>query len=83
MSDDNRLDGQYCYAAGDSETREWFHRQWKIWPRRADDRLTTNIGFHYGGVLAFRIEHGRDPEMSRDFKSHVDWHDAREGQAHG
>lgn len=73
---ENITTGQYLYAAGDAETKDWFHRQWQIWPKRADERLTTNIGLHYGGVLGYRIEHGRDPEMSKDFASHVAWHDA-------
>lgn len=75
MSDENQTAGQHLYAVGDAKTKDWFHRQWKIWPERADERLTTNISLHYGGVKAYRIEHGRDPEMSKDFASCVDWHD--------
>lgn len=71
----NRTTGQYLYAAGDAETKAWFAKQWAIWPERADPKLTTNISLHYGGVLGYRIEHGRDPEMSDDFRSHVEWHD--------
>ena len=71
----NAFKGQHLYSIGDAETRDWFHRQWKIWPKRADERLTTNISLHYGGVLAYRAEHDRDPEMSKDFASHVAWHD--------
>ncbi len=67
--------GQSCYSLGDAETRSWFERQWGMWPIRADERLTTNVSFHYGGVVAFRMEHNKEPQMSRDFRSHVDWHD--------
>jgi len=71
----NSAEGQCLYATADKKTREWFERQWKIWPERADKRLTTNISLHYGGVVAYRAEHDRDPEMSSDFRSHVLWHD--------
>lgn len=84
MSDESREDGRSCYADGDS--RDWFERQWAAWPTRVDQRYTTNISFLYGGVLAFRAEHGRDPKMSRDFASHVKWHDqhgAGNGEKHG
>jgi len=67
VSEENTLIGRNLYGAGDAETKAWFEKQWKIWPRRADPKLTTNISLHYGGVCQFRIEHGRDPEMSRDF----------------
>jgi hypothetical protein len=75
MSDENQADGKRCYEEGDEETRAWFERQWTMWPRRADERHTTNLSFHYGGVLAFREANGRDPKMSRDFLSNVEWHD--------
>lgn len=72
----NETEGQYLYAAGDAETKAWFRKQWAIWPERADKRLTTNISLHYGGVVAYRIEHdGQDPPMSPDFASHVAWLD--------
>lgn len=71
----NRSDGQYLYAAGDQETKDWFQRQWKIWPKRADERLTTNLSFHYGGIRAYRIDHGTDPEMSKDLASNIAWFD--------
>lgn len=71
MSDDNRNTGQLLYASGDAETRDWFERQWAAWPARVDPRLTTNLSFHYGGVVAYRIEHDRDPEMSAEFKSNI------------
>lgn len=69
---DNQTEGQHLYAAGDEETRDWFHRQWKAWPKRVDERLTTNGSLHYGGLLAYRIERGEDPEMSDEFRIHVD-----------
>jgi len=75
VSDDNQADGTSEYTYGGSETQAWFERQWLIWPKRADERFTTNISFHYGGVLAFRKVKGRDPAMSADFASHVAWHD--------
>ena len=73
MSDDNMMTGQALYASGDKETREWFHKQWLIWPKRADERLTTNISLHCGGVVAYRIENdGRDPLMSEQFRGCVE-----------
>lgn len=75
MSEDNRKQGQYLWAAGDLETREWFEKQWRIWPERADETLTTNLSLHYGGVLAYRTEHGRDPEMSDDFRKNIAFFD--------
>lgn len=71
MSDDNRDTGQLFYAQGDRETRDWFERQWAAWPERVGPRLTTNLSFHYGGVVACRIEHERDPEMSAALKSNI------------
>ena len=68
---DHTEEGRYLYAAGDAETREWFEKQWKIWPVRADEKLTTNGSLHYGGVLGYRDEHGKDPEMSEPFSVHV------------
>lgn len=81
---ENAVTGQYLYASGDAETKDWFQRQWAAWPVRVDERLTTNITMHYGGVLGYRAEHGVDPEMSRDFRSHVEWHDknTRKEQSH-
>lgn len=75
MSAQNRADGQKCYATGDAEIRAWFEHQWEIWPDRAHYDRTTNLSFHRGGVLAFREMHGRDPKMSRDFQSNVQWLD--------
>lgn len=71
MSEGNQTDGLSFYASCDMEAREWFARQWRIWPKRADEANTTNISFLYGGVLAYREEHGRDPDMSADYRSHV------------
>lgn len=56
--------GKELYASGDRETREWFERQWKVWPERADPCWTTNFAFHLGGIAAYRAENGRDPAMS-------------------
>lgn len=75
MSDQNLIEGRNCYATGAPEQRAWFERQWRIWPERADQRYTTNLSFHHGGVQAFRAEHGREPAMSRDFRSNVEWLD--------
>ncbi|HIV77305.1 MAG TPA: hypothetical protein H9899_07255 [Candidatus Sphingomonas excrementigallinarum] len=75
MSDQNRAEGKDHYATGDAETRAWFEDQWKRWPTRVHQERTTNISFHHGGVLAFREIHGRDPELSRDFRGHVAWLD--------
>lgn len=72
---DNITDGSNCYNEGDAETKDWFERQWKYWPVRVDERHTTNISFLYGGLLAYREEHGKDPRVSIDFASHVRWHD--------
>jgi hypothetical protein len=67
----SQFEGQYLYAVGDAETKDWFHRQWKAWPTRVDERLTTNIALHHGGVIAYRLEHGADPEMSDQFAACV------------
>jgi len=75
MSDDNRRDGILLYLNGDAETQAWFEKQWRIWPKRADEQRTTNMSFHYGGVLSYRAMRGRDPMMSRDFASNVAWID--------
>lgn len=79
----NTVEGQHLYSLGDAETRDWFHRQWKIWPERADERLTTNISLHYGGVLAYRIEHGSEPELSLDFSFQVRWLDENNSEETG
>jgi hypothetical protein len=73
MSGDNMAEGQRLYAVGREKARDWFHRQWRIWPKRADSQLTTNISLHVGGVIAYRIENeGRDPPMSEQFRGCVD-----------
>lgn len=79
MSDENQTTGQHLYAVGDEQARAWFERQWRIWPERADPSLTTNLSLHYDGVVAFRIEHEREPEMSADFRSNVEWLDRHQG----
>jgi hypothetical protein len=68
---DNETEGQYLYAAGDAETRNWFHRQWAIWPTRADERLTTNLAFHRGAQVAYEIERGEKPHMSAELKTAI------------
>lgn len=78
MPYENRAQGKAHYGSGDPETRAWFERQWKIWPNRAHPERTTNISFHYGGVLAFREEHSCEPKISRDLASHVAWFDKQE-----
>ena len=78
MIDQNSFEGQYCYAAGDDETKQWFHKQWKAWPEHVDKRLTTNISFHWGGVKAYRIDQGKEPEMSVAFAENVAWLDEHE-----
>ena len=75
MSEDNIAIGRNLYAQGDAETRQWFERQWSIWPKRANDTLTTNISLHYGGVVQFRAEHGREPALSEQFADCVAYHD--------
>ncbi len=75
MSEDNLLVGASLYSNGDASTRSWIERQWKIRPIRADESLTTNMSLHYGGLLAYRAEHGGDPKMSEDFRSNVEWYD--------
>lgn len=65
MTDYERA-GKDLYTSGDKETREWFERQWKIWPERADPRWTTNLAFHRGGIAAYRAENGCDPVMSEN-----------------
>lgn len=75
MSDENRETGRYLYHVGDAESRDWFERQWRAWPKRVDKRLTTNLSLHYGGVIAFREVHGRDPDMSEQFRANVKWLD--------
>lgn len=68
---DNQQTGRYLYGAGDTETRSWFERQWRMWPERAEEHLTTNVSLHYGGVQQYRIEHECDPAMSPEFAAAV------------
>ncbi|WP_398457828.1 hypothetical protein [Sphingomonas albertensis] len=75
MSDQNETEGRVLYFGGDMETRDWFERQWAAWPKRVDEANTTNISFLYGGVTAYRAENLANPEMSADFRTHVDWLD--------
>jgi len=75
MSDQNQIEGRYHYLAGTAKDREWFEWQWMIWPKRADERKTTNLSFLYGGVTGYRTLAGRDPQTSADLRTHVDWLD--------
>lgn len=72
MTDKNRNDGYLVYKEnGTIGDRDWFHRQWTMWPKRADTRLTTNLSFHHGGVMAYREIHGTEPEMSLDMTPNI------------
>lgn len=73
MSDENQNDGYALYADGDQATCVWFLKQWRIWPKRADEKNTTNISFLMGGVLAYRNENGRDPPLSPGFQNAVEF----------
>lgn len=67
MSDKNQREGTYFYDQGDAETRAWFEKQWQRWPERVDQRLTTNLSFHYGGIRAYRdLNEGHNPPMSSE-----------------
>jgi hypothetical protein len=80
MSDENRKTGRHLYEVGDQETRDWFERQWRIWPARADERLTTNLSLLHGGVTMYREMHSYDPIMSDDLAMNVEWLDAQAKQ---
>lgn len=71
MSEQNQLDGANHYADGDVAAKLWFARQWAAWPKRVDERYTTNISFLYGGLTAYRVEHGCEPKLSEQFASNV------------
>lgn len=60
-------EGRHCYAVGDADTRDWFHRQWLAWPNRVDERLTTNAAFHYGAAQAYCAAHGESAAASDAF----------------
>jgi hypothetical protein len=76
MSDSNQADGRNCYIEDKSGDRDWFKEQWRVWPTRCNPNNTINISFLYGGILAFReLNDGKDPELSKDLKSHVTWLD--------
>lgn len=76
MAKDNIAVGHALYHKGDQESRDWFERQWRIWPKRADENLTTNLALHYGGVTAYREVHGKEPELSTQFAANIRWIDA-------
>lgn len=55
------------YTIGDQATRDWFERQFRIWPQRADPELTTNLELHYWALVEYRQIHGHEPVKSTDF----------------
>ena len=75
----NVRDGIECFNTAfwnrDSDTISWFEDQWKIWPKRARAENTTNISFLYGGLLAYRVFNIAEPELSSEYKTHVEWMD--------
>ena len=73
MSDTNETEGRECWSK--PEYRGWFERQWFAWPKRVDERYTTNISFLYGGWLAYRDMFGCELVVSRDLRSHFDYLD--------
>lgn len=75
MSDENYNDGYNLYETGTMEQKDWFRKQWKIWPVRANERFTTNLSFHFGGIQAYRKEKCKEPELSEDLKSNIKWLD--------
>lgn len=83
MSGENIADGNSHYMTGGTDARVWFERQWAMWPERADERYTTNLSFHYGAVQAFRAEHGREPTLSKQFRSNVEWLDRNAARSGG
>ena len=68
---DNEIDGYNFHKQCSDKDKQWFLEQWKRYPERVDLKATTNLAFLYGGLKAYREEHQEDPEMSRDFTSHV------------
>lgn len=72
MSDQNTKDGRECYLNEPGDTRAWFENQWRLWPARVDEDRTCNISFHYGGILAYREVHKRNPKVSPYLKTHID-----------
>lgn len=77
MTNDNYADGHVAYSTGDTETRDWFQRQWAAWPERVDDRYTTNMTFHRGAIAAFREETGREATMSADLAANIRYFDRK------
>jgi len=75
MSDINQKEGHECYTLGSPSTRDWFLRQWAIWPERADKDKTTNISFHYGALIACREDGNVEPTLSPQFRTNVEWFD--------
>lgn len=72
---DNRADGYTFYHECGPESQDWFHKQWTIWPERADSRYTTNLNFHYGAITAFREINAFSPPMSESLFENIAWLD--------
>lgn len=64
-------EGFEAYVAATDELKEWFHRQWQIWPKRADERYTTNADFHYEAIQAHIEEFGSVPQISEELISYI------------
>lgn len=75
MSVDNETDGYLLYKEGKEDTNSWFHKQWKHWPERVDSNNTTNLSFLYGGIRAYREINKKEPELSKDLKSSIEFLD--------
>lgn len=75
MSADNQTNGYELYKKGEESLISWFHEQWKHWPTRVNPNNTTNLSFHFGGILAYREIHKKEPEISNDLKSSIKWSD--------
>lgn len=65
----NYTEGYICFNNADIQTVQWFRDQWRLWPKRVDERYTTNIGFLYGAYKAC-VEDGFIPMVSDQLASH-------------
>lgn len=74
MSDKNQAEGHAQYLM-EEDSRPWFLEQLKQWPKRVNDKYTTNISYLYGGVLAHRELYGITPDMSKDYANCLKWMD--------
>ena len=75
MSTENEREGYDLYVDASPNVRGWFEAQWRIWPRRVDERHTTNLSFHYGAIRAYRKEHRQEPVVSSDLRSNINYLD--------